>query len=69
MPEWRELAAFLPDEFRGGIFRRSALAATFAAVLELARAGRIELRQESAFGPIHLRSRSSSSSGLREIPG
>jgi hypothetical protein len=38
VPEWRELAAFLPDEFRGGIFRRSALAATLAAVLELARA-------------------------------
>jgi segregation and condensation protein A len=57
VPDWRELAAFLPDEFRGGIFRRSALAATFAAVLELVRAGRLELRQESAFGPIHLRSR------------
>jgi segregation and condensation protein A len=57
VPEWRELAAFLPDEFRGGIFGRSALAATFAAVLELVRAGRLELRQESAFGPIHLRSR------------
>lgn len=56
VPEWRELAGFLPDEFRGGIFRRSALAATFAAVLELVRAGRLEVRQESAFGPIHLRS-------------
>jgi segregation and condensation protein A len=67
VPEWRELAAFLPDEFRGDIFRRSALAATFAAVLELARAGRIDLRQENAFGPIHLRSRAGSSSGLREI--
>jgi segregation and condensation protein A len=65
VPEWRELAAFLPDECRDGIFRRSALAATFAAVLELARAGRIELRQERAFGPIHLRS----SPVLREIPG
>jgi segregation and condensation protein A len=69
VPEWRELAAFLPDEFRGGIFRRSALAATFAAVLELARAGRLELRQESAFGPIHLRSRPGSSSGLRGVAG
>ena len=63
VPEWRELAAFLPEECRGGLFRRSALAATFAAVLELARAGRLELRQESAFGPIHLRSRAP----LREV--
>jgi segregation and condensation protein A len=69
VPEWRELAAFLPDEFRGGIFRRSALAATFVAVLELARTGRIELRQDRAFGPIHLRSRPGSSFGLREIAG
>lgn len=56
VPEWRELAAFLPEELRGGVFRRSALAATFAAVLELARSGQIELRQDRAFGPIHLRS-------------
>ena len=38
------------------MFRRSALAATFAATLELARSGRIELRQDRAFGPIYLRS-------------
>lgn len=56
LPEWRELAAFLPAELRGGVYRRSALAATFAATLELARAGRIELRQDRAFGPIYLRS-------------
>jgi segregation and condensation protein A len=66
VPEWRELSTFLPGEFRGGIFRRSALAATFAAVLELARAGRVELRQEHAFGPIHLRS---PTPALREIAG
>jgi segregation and condensation protein A len=56
VPEWRELAAFLPEELRGTVFRRSALAATFAATLEMARAGRIELRQDRAFGPIYLRS-------------
>jgi segregation and condensation protein A len=57
VPEWRELAAFLPEELRGGVYRRSALASTFAAMLELSRAGRIELRQDRAFGPIYLRSR------------
>ena len=56
VPEWRELAAFLPEELRGGVFRRSALASTFAAMLELARSGRVELRQDRAFGPIYLRS-------------
>lgn len=56
VPEWRELATFLPDELRGAVYRRSALASTFAAMLELSRAGRIELRQDRAFGPIYLRS-------------
>ena len=56
VPDWRELTSFLPEELRGELFRRSALAATFAATLELARSGRIELRQDRAFGPIYLRS-------------
>jgi len=56
IPDWRELTNFLPEELRGDLFSRSALAATFAASLELARAGRLELRQDRAFGPIYLRS-------------
>lgn len=56
VPDWRELSAFLPMELRGEVFRRSAIAATFAATLELARCGRVELRQDRAFGPIYLRS-------------
>jgi segregation and condensation protein A len=56
VPDWRALTSFLPQELRGEVFRRSALAATFAATLELARSGRIELRQDRAFGPIYLRS-------------
>jgi len=56
VPEWRELAAFLPSELRGAVFRRSALASTFAATLELTRVGRVELRQDRPFGPIYLRS-------------
>ena len=54
--EWRELESFLPLELRGELFRRSALAASFAAALELVRSGHLELRQERAFGPIYLRS-------------
>jgi segregation and condensation protein A len=56
LPDWRELTQFLPEEARGEVSRRSALASTFAATLELARGGRIELRQDSAFGPVYLRS-------------
>ena len=56
VPQWRELSRFLPEEAGGEPFRRSLLAATFAAVLELARDRKIELRQDRAFGPIYLRS-------------
>jgi segregation and condensation protein A len=56
MPDWRELTRFLPEEMRGEIFLRSALASTFVALLELARGGRIELRQDRVFGPLYLRS-------------
>jgi segregation and condensation protein A len=56
VPEWRELSGFLPEELRGGVFRRSVLASTFAATLELVRDGRLQLRQDRAFGPLYLRS-------------
>jgi segregation and condensation protein A len=53
--EWRRLQTFLPPPLRDRMMGRSALAATFAASLELAKSGRIELKQEEAFGPIFLR--------------
>jgi segregation and condensation protein A len=56
MPEWRSLMSFLPEGAGEGLVGRSAVAATFAASLELARAGRVQLRQDAAFGPIWLRS-------------
>jgi segregation and condensation protein A len=60
VPDWQELMAFLPDDLRAistpGPLRKSALAATFAATLELAKVGQLELRQDRAFGPLFLRS-------------
>ena len=55
VPNWRELSSFLPPAPNGEESRRSNLAASFAAALELARLGRVELRQDRAFGPIWLR--------------
>jgi segregation and condensation protein A len=63
VPDWRELLAFLPDGLGGGPLRKSALAATFAATLELAKAGRVELQQDRAFGPLYLRSGAGSAAG------
>lgn len=52
--EWREIEAFLPD-VPSVAMRRSALASGFLAALELARQGRVELRQDWPFAPLYLR--------------
>ena len=52
--EWMELKDFLPPQADPRM-RKSALASSFLAALELARLGRAELRQEEIFGPMHLR--------------
>jgi segregation and condensation protein A len=38
-----------------GAFGRSALASSFVAMLELARQGRVDIKQEGIFAPIFLR--------------
>lgn len=55
MPEWTQLEAFLPPELKEPIDRRSAMAAHFVACLELARDGRIALRQTGRYRPVYLR--------------
>lgn len=56
--DWIELAAWLPGDWAGDpVKRRSAVAASFAAALELAKAGRLDLRQEAPFEPIYLRAK------------
>ena len=54
--EWGELKQFLPEGWQEDAgLRRSATAATFAASLELAKSGLIELRQSGLFEPIEVR--------------
>lgn len=55
VPDWTELTAFLPANLRDSLIARSAVAATFAASLELVREGMVHLRQTAAFAPIYLR--------------
>src|SRR3546814_4833995 len=45
VPDWATLASFLPPDLQQGLMAKSALAATFAASLELVRTGKIVLRQ------------------------
>ena len=52
--DWMELRDFLPPHADPKL-RKSALASSFVAALELARLGKAELRQEATFAPLHLR--------------
>ncbi|MFP4275616.1 MAG: segregation and condensation protein A, partial [Paracoccaceae bacterium] len=55
---WTEISTYLPEGWRDDpARRRSATASTFAAALELAKEGRVELRQSDTFAPIELRRR------------
>ena len=53
--DWTQLEIFMPEDFTDPLGRRSALAGTFAASLELVRQGKIQLRQSEAFAPIFIR--------------
>jgi segregation and condensation protein A len=52
--DWTNLESFLPST-QDPQFRRSALASSFLAILELARLGRLEFAQEEAFAPIRVK--------------
>jgi segregation and condensation protein A len=57
--EWTDLVSYLPEGWgRDPKRRRSATAATFAASLELAKQGQIEIRQSETFAPISIRRKS-----------
>ncbi len=55
MRDWTAIAAFLPRDGDPD-YRRSALASTVVAMLELARRGSLDLRQDAPFGPILVKS-------------
>ncbi len=57
--DWLDLRAFLPARTEAGFadpqLRRSALASSFVAALELAKQGKAEMRQAEPFAPLMLR--------------
>ncbi|WP_408586880.1 segregation and condensation protein A [Novosphingobium sp.] len=57
--EWQDLRSFLPPRAEPGwedpMLRRSALASSFVAALELAKQGKAEILQDETFGPILVR--------------
>ena len=52
--EWTRIEAFLPPT-QDPEYRRSALASSFVAALELARLGKVEIGQEEPFAPLFVR--------------
>ncbi|MFA5591702.1 MAG: ScpA family protein [Micavibrio sp.] len=52
---WTTLQSFMPDNIDDPLLRRSSLASTFTAGLELAKQGKVEIRQDGLFRPIYLR--------------
>lgn len=57
MPDWSSLWSFLPTDARDPLLDRSAIAATLAAGLQLAKSGQVELHQDRPFAPIYIRRR------------
>ena len=57
IPDWSALTLYLPPEWGHGQRKRSALASTFSACLEMARDGKVLIRQLKPFGEIFLKDR------------
>ncbi len=56
--EWTDISSYMPEGWTADpTRRRSATAATFAASLELAKEGHIDIRQSETFAPIQIRKR------------
>ena len=63
IPDWSPLDGFLPERAPGvGEERRTYLASSLSAALELVKDGHAEIRQEGMFSPIYLRAR------IRAVP-
>jgi len=55
LPDWATLEAFLPINMTDGFQRRAAIASTLLASLEMARQGKLTIRQAAAFAPIFIK--------------
>jgi segregation and condensation protein A len=63
IPDWSGLNGLLPFEWSGGQRRRSAMASTLLACLELARDGKMEIQQLAPFAEIYVRDRAVGETG------
>lgn len=54
---WTTLESFIPEGIKDKLYGRSAMASTFTAGLELAKQGKLEIKQDGLFRPIYMRGR------------
>lgn len=52
---WTTLNSFLPEKITDKLYGRSAMASMFTVGLEMAKQGKVEIKQDGAFRPIYLR--------------
>ncbi len=52
---WTTLESFMPEGIKDRLFGRSALASTLTAGLELAKQGKLEIKQDGLFRPVYMR--------------
>lgn len=52
---WTTLESFVPEGIKDRLYGRSALASTFTAGLEMAKQGKLEIKQDGLFRPIYMR--------------
>jgi segregation and condensation protein A len=64
LADWTALDGFLIEYLTDPEERRTAIASSFAATLELVREGRVEMRQDEVFAPLYLRGRAQ---GIRAV--
>lgn len=62
---WTTLSSFMPEKIKDKLYGRSSMASMFTVGLEMAKQGRVEIKQDGAFRPIYLRA---SMEKLYDIP-
>ncbi|MBP0482973.1 segregation and condensation protein A [Sagittula salina] len=67
---WTDISSYMPEGWtEDPVMWRSATAATFAASLQLAKEGRLEMRQAATFAPIELRQKKDAGQGAGQTSG
>lgn len=53
---WTTLSSFLPDDIKDSLYTRSSIASLFTSSLEMAKEGKLDIKQDGLYRPIYLRS-------------